>query len=545
MISSSAVPNLAWTVATPLSGPSAGATNSALNASADSFQNIFANAAALPQFASASPVLSAASTVGSNMGADWSSQANNDSETASDENAVSAPASDYYSDSEPASATDSNLPLTSWQSSNPISSDSTTGLNSSSEAAEQPSGSTPSSSSVASGNSDSAKAKSQAAARNSPANTKQATTKADKKLDQHSQAQQAGTNVGATSGASSRAAVLPDTAVSPRAADHALADRRADVQQTASITDSTTKTASPDNAFPGSGNPLTGAAFALHITPAGNHSEATQKTVSTTSATVNAVQGPPILAARATPADNALTDSAAVAVGVVDPASLQVSATLMAAAGAGRPRQVSALGPSLDSADATPWSAPTTSPALLNDQAEPAESVTAAAPVAEIDMEDPSGSAQPVRTLQLQLGGTGDQRVDLRLVEHAGGLSVSVRASDSSLTRGLQDNLPELSSRLAAEHYQTQAWLPAAGQTSAGGHSSGSFEQSPDRGGGRQSSQGGSSSGGQGNPQEGRQQDQPPAWWRQLATLDGAAASASTSVQSSTPSSAESPLTKQ
>jgi hypothetical protein len=181
----------------------------------------------------------------------------------------------------------------------------------------------------------------------------------------------------------------------------------------------------------------------------------------------------------------------------------------------------------------------------LNDQAKSAEPVTAAAPVAEVDVEDPTGSAQPVRTLQLQLGGTGDQRVDLRLVEHAGGLSVSVRASDSNLTRGLQDNLPELSSRLAAEHYQTQTWLPAAGQTSAGGHSSGSSEQSPDQRGSGQSSQGGSSSGGQGNSRQDREQDQTPAWWRQMATHGGAADSVSTSVLSSTPNSAASPVIKQ
>jgi len=226
-------------------------------------------------------------------------------------------------------------------------------------------------------------------------------------------------------------------------------------------------------------------------------------------------------------------DPGALAGGITDPAGLLVSATLGAGSGSARSRQVSAIGASLDAADTTPWSAPTSSPALLNDQAKSAEPVTAAAPVAEVDVEDPTGSAQPVRTLQLQLGGMGDQRVDLRLVEHAGGLSVSVRASDSNLTRGLQDNLPELSSRLAAEHYQTQTWLPAAGQTSAGGHSSGSSEQSPDQRGGRQSSQGdSSSSGGQGNPQQGRQQDQTPAWWRQMATLGGAADSTSTSVLS-------------
>jgi hypothetical protein len=346
------------------------------------------------------------------------------------------------------------------------------------------------------------------------------------------------------SSVSGRAAPLPEAAASARAADHATADRRSDVAQAEGVTDLPAKTVSLGNAVPASGNPLSGAAFALHVTPAGNHSEATQKTASTAGVGANAVQILPTSAATATPVDNAPSDPGAVAGGVIDPAGLLVSSTL--AAGSARSRQVSAIGASLDAADTTPWSAPTSSPALLGDQAKPAESVTPAAPVTEVDVEDPAGSAQPVRTLQLQLGGTGDQRVDLRLVEHAGGLSVSVRASDSNLTRGLQDNLPELSSRLAAEHYQTQAWLPAAGQTSAGGHSAGSFEQAPDQRGGRQSSQGDSpSSGGQGNPQQGRQQDQTPAWWRQMATLGGAADSVSTSVLSSAPISAANSATKQ
>jgi hypothetical protein len=507
VISSSAVPNFAWTVATPLNGPSAGVTASQLAASADSFQNIFANAAALPQFA-------AASSLGSNMAANWTTQADTGAETASDDDAVST--------------------LNPFQSSGPVSSSSAV-MNSSSEPVEPSTESAPSSSPAPSG--------SQAAARNGQANTKQANTKADKKVEQHSQSLQAGTTAGSMSGVSGRAAPTLEAAASARAADHAMADHRSDVQQTERATDLTAKTVSVANAVPGSSNPLTGAAFALHITPAGNHSGTTQKAASSASAAAGLDQAAPTSAATANPADSALSDPAAVAGGFSDPAGLQVSAMLMANAGAGRSRQISALGSSLGSANTAPWSAQTSSPALLDDKAEPAESVAAAAPIAEVDMDDPTGTAQPVRTLQLQLGGTGDQRVELRLVEHAGGLSVSVRASDSSLTRGLQDNLPELSSRLAAEHYQTQTWLPAAGQTSTGGHSSGPFEQSPDQRGGRQSSQDGAASGGQGNSQQGREQDEPPAWWRQMAATDGASASAS-SVPGSLADSAASPISK-
>jgi hypothetical protein len=116
--------------------------------------------------------------------------------------------------------------------------------------------------------------------------------------------------------------------------------------------------------------------------------------------------------------------------------------------------------------------------------------------------------------------------VDLRLVEHAGGLSVSVRSSDSSLTRGLQEHLPELSDRLEAARYQTQTWLPAASQTPSGGSSTG--EHTSEERGGRPFSQGGSSqSGGQGSNQnsngQGNRREQegqaqaPPAWPRPQA----------------------------
>jgi len=165
-------------------------------------------------------------------------------------------------------------------------------------------------------------------------------------------------------------------------------------------------------------------------------------------------------------------------------------------------------------------------------------SAALAAPVAtsEIDSEDPTGAPQTVRTVQVQLTGEGEARVDLRLVEHAGGLSVSVRASDSTLTKGLQDNLPELSARLAEEKYQTHAFLPAANE--AGGSSSSSSEQSSgqatdDQSSGRSFSQGGDGrqSGGQtgGQSDSGQPPDSGAAWRRQMAALNGLSSSLSTS----------------
>jgi hypothetical protein len=138
--------------------------------------------------------------------------------------------------------------------------------------------------------------------------------------------------------------------------------------------------------------------------------------------------------------------------------------------------------------------------ASLNDHAASAESTPRIGETREIAEQGPVAAPQPVRTLQLQLAREGEGRVDLRLVEHAGGLSVTVRASDSALTRGLQDNLPELSARLAADKYQTHILLPAANEasTTLAGSSDQPAGKSYEPGGGRNFSQNGAGSGGDG-----------------------------------------------
>jgi hypothetical protein len=173
---------------------------------------------------------------------------------------------------------------------------------------------------------------------------------------------------------------------------------------------------------------------------------------------------------------------------------------------------------------------------ILNDQPASAEAAPTITAANQIESDEPFGVAQPVRTLQLQLAGEGEGRVDLRLVEHAGGLSVSVRATDSALTRGLQDNLPELSARLAAEKYDTQVILPPSSGTNGGsmsGSSDKSSSQSGDPNGSRSFSDGGAGSGGNNNNGGGRQQDQTPSWWRQMAALGKLSSTISTSAQGS------------
>ena len=194
--------------------------------------------------------------------------------------------------------------------------------------------------------------------------------------------------------------------------------------------------------------------------------------------------------------------------------------------------------------------------ASLNDHAASAESTPRIGETREIAEQGPVAAPQPVRTLQLQLAREGEGRVDLRLVEHAGGLSVTVRASDSALTRGLQDNLPELSARLAADKYQTHILLPAANEasTTLAGSSDQPAGKSYEPGGGRNFSQNGAGSGGDGagrqnsgqhGGQSGGEQNQPSAWWRQMAALGKLSSADSSYIQSSQADPAASPAINQ
>jgi hypothetical protein len=154
--------------------------------------------------------------------------------------------------------------------------------------------------------------------------------------------------------------------------------------------------------------------------------------------------------------------------------------------------------------------------------AEPTATPTAASPVEN----DALPSGEPVRSVRVQIAGEDHQQVELRMVEHGGALSVSVRSADGTLRSSLQDNLPELNSRLAAEHYQADTWTPGS---SASGHSAGQGDSSGGSGGDKQGGgaapQGDSGSKG-GQPQNGQQngrQNDPPAWVQQLAAFDDAA----------------------
>ena len=134
-----------------------------------------------------------------------------------------------------------------------------------------------------------------------------------------------------------------------------------------------------------------------------------------------------------------------------------------------------------------------------------------AAPVAAVPDEPSAAASQPVTTVQVQITGTDDKRIDLKLMEKSGALTMSVRSADGTLTKALQQNLPELSSKLDGEQIRTEWWRPTAqisaprtSDTTTGGGNAGTQQQEDQNSG---------DSGGQG-----RRGAPPPDWLEELSS---------------------------
>ena len=110
--------------------------------------------------------------------------------------------------------------------------------------------------------------------------------------------------------------------------------------------------------------------------------------------------------------------------------------------------------------------------------------------------------SEPVRGAHVQIDGSNNERVDIRLLERGGALSVSVRSGDVALTRALQDHSTELNARLTTEHFRTELWTPDPGKQALGR----TFED------GRGQSQGGSSGEDAPDQRQQRRQSNEPAW---------------------------------
>ncbi|MBV8553618.1 MAG: hypothetical protein JOY54_20155 [Acidobacteriaceae bacterium] len=116
----------------------------------------------------------------------------------------------------------------------------------------------------------------------------------------------------------------------------------------------------------------------------------------------------------------------------------------------------------------------------------------------------------PVQSAHVQVVGADNQRVDVRLLQHGGDLSVSVRSSDLTLTRALQDHMPELTTRLESQQYHAEAWAPPSGTDTAAGDRDG-----------RSSGDGGTRHGGNGPQDQGEREGNRPKWIDEMAQTKG------------------------
>jgi len=98
--------------------------------------------------------------------------------------------------------------------------------------------------------------------------------------------------------------------------------------------------------------------------------------------------------------------------------------------------------------------------------AAPHSSSSASAATFDVEMKH---ATEAVRGARVQVIGADNQRVDIRLMEKGSGMAISVTSTDATLTRALQDHVPDLAARLESQHYHTETWTPAASGGSASG----------------------------------------------------------------------------
>lgn len=89
----------------------------------------------------------------------------------------------------------------------------------------------------------------------------------------------------------------------------------------------------------------------------------------------------------------------------------------------------------------------------------------AAAPVQHAEAPAPAESAaksvQPLKELSMQVSEPHQQKVEVRMVDQAGELRVSVHTGDSDLVHGLRQGLPELVGKLEDTGFKAETWRPA------------------------------------------------------------------------------------
>lgn len=109
---------------------------------------------------------------------------------------------------------------------------------------------------------------------------------------------------------------------------------------------------------------------------------------------------------------------------------------------------VAPAGQPVASSNATEHAAPAETPA----RTAPSHIDSAAAPV----------QAAAAHDIKLQVGGEGEQQVEVRVTERRGDVYVAVRTPDGRLAGDLRQNLPTLADRLEQSGFHATTWQPAA-----------------------------------------------------------------------------------
>jgi len=125
------------------------------------------------------------------------------------------------------------------------------------------------------------------------------------------------------------------------------------------------------------------------------------------------------------------------------------------------------------------------------------------------------GPAQPI---SISVSAGNDQKVEIRLMERAGEILVSVRTPDQTLAHSLRDDLGSLTGKLNQSGYNTEAFAPTGSASSnlsdRGADKHGASEERESDGGQRQNSGQRGSADEQQSQQEGR--GKRPAWLEEL-----------------------------
>jgi hypothetical protein len=80
----------------------------------------------------------------------------------------------------------------------------------------------------------------------------------------------------------------------------------------------------------------------------------------------------------------------------------------------------------------------------------------------------PPVHAGDARTISLRLTDAGEQRVELKISDHAGEVKVAVRAADPDLAGSLRENLGDLVHRLEQSGLRADTWHPSATESAGG-----------------------------------------------------------------------------